>query len=60
MKNNTQAEVCDKQFTQEELQVEIWKDIEGYEGSYLVSSLGRVKSFMKYKDGRILKGAPDK
>ena len=38
-------------------ELEIWKEIEGYEGSYLVSSLGRVKSFMKYKDGRILKGA---
>lgn len=23
---------------------EIWKDIEGYEGSYQVSNLGRVKS----------------
>lgn len=44
------------EFTQEELEVEIWKEIEGYDGSYLVSSLGRVKSFMKYKDGRILKG----
>lgn len=25
---------------------EIWKDIEGYEGLYQVSNLGRVKSFM--------------
>ena len=41
-------------------ELEIWKEIEGYEGSYLVSSLGRVKSFKRYKDGRILKGSPDK
>ena len=26
---------------------EIWKDIEGYEGLYQVSSLGRVKSLSK-------------
>lgn len=42
---------------------EIWKDIEGYEGDYQVSNLGRVKSLPKkcwngkgywFKDGRIL------
>ena len=42
---------------------EIWKDIEGYEGDYQVSNLGRVKSLPKkcwngkgywVKDGRIL------
>lgn len=27
---------------------EIWKDIEGYEGLYQVSNLGRVKSFYKH------------
>lgn len=32
---------------------EIWKDIEGYEGVYQVSNLGRVKRF---ETGRILKG----
>lgn len=32
---------------------EIWKDIEGYEGLYQVSNLGRVKS--KLRKGRILK-----
>lgn len=26
---------------------ELWKDIEGYEGLYQISSLGRVKSFIK-------------
>jgi len=34
---------------------EIWKDIEGYEGSYQVSNLGRVKSLERivaFKDGR--------
>ena len=33
---------------------EIWKDIVGYEGSYQVSNLGRVKSF-KHKKEKILK-----
>ena len=42
---------------------EIWKDIEGYEGDYQVSNLGRVKSLPKkcwngkgywFRDGRIL------
>ena len=31
---------------------EIWKDVEGYEGSYQVSNMGRVKSFEKYKKGK--------
>jgi hypothetical protein len=25
---------------------EVWKDIEGYEGRYQVSNLGRIKSFL--------------
>ena len=33
---------------------EIWKDIEGYNGDYQVSNLGRVKSF-KYGKEKILK-----
>lgn len=35
---------------------EIWKDIEGYENIYQVSSFGRIKSLSRtivYKDGRI-------
>lgn len=28
---------------------EIWKDIKGYEGSYQVSNLGRIKSLKKQK-----------
>lgn len=41
---------------------EIWKDIEGYEGLYQVSNLGRVKSLSHYeysdrfKNGRFRKG----
>jgi hypothetical protein len=39
------------------LENEIWKDIEGYEGVYKVSNLGRVKSLMrvKYVREKILK-----
>ena len=34
---------------------EIWKQIEGYEGRYEISSLGRVKSFVVEKEiGRLL------
>lgn len=49
------------------MQEEIWKDIEGYEGLYQVSNLGRVKSLDRYmrnkygtytlKKGRILKNS---
>lgn len=35
---------------------EIWKDIEGYEGLYQVSNLGRVKSFYG-KNGKLIGGA---
>lgn len=34
---------------------EIWKDIEGFNGSYQISNLGRVKSFKKHYENRILK-----
>jgi len=34
---------------------EIWKEIEGYNGDYFISNLGRVKSFKRYKCGKILK-----
>jgi len=41
----------------EDLEGEIWKEIEGYGGDYFVSNLGRVKSFKKWNgtDIRILK-----
>lgn len=32
--------------------IEIWKDIEGYEGLYQVSHLGRVKSLERYRKGK--------
>lgn len=44
---------------------EIWKDIEGFEGLYQVSSFGRVKSFDsidkldRIRKGRVLKGIKD-
>ena len=31
--------------------IEIWKDIPGYEGSYQVSNLGRVKTLSYNKTG---------
>lgn len=34
---------------------EVWKDVEGYEGHYLVSNYGRIKSFYKNKNGRFIK-----
>lgn len=36
---------------------EVWRDVKGYEGLYMVSSYGRVKSLPKYniKDERIMK-----
>lgn len=33
---------------------EEWKDVVGYEGLYCISSEGRVKSFMKYPNGKIM------
>lgn len=35
--------------------LETWKDINGYVGLYKISANGQVKSFVKYKDGKILK-----
>jgi hypothetical protein len=35
---------------------EIWKNIDGYDGDYQVSNMGRVKSFKLDKGGRILEG----
>ena len=39
------------------MEKEIWKDIQGYEGKYQVSNLGRVKSLNYHRSGkeRILK-----
>jgi hypothetical protein len=33
---------------------EAWKDIPGFEGFYQISNFGRLKSFKKFKEGRIL------
>jgi hypothetical protein len=38
-----------------DLENEIWKDILDYKGDYQVSSVGRIKSFKRYKYGKILK-----
>lgn len=37
------------------MEKEIWKDIDGYNGVYKISNLGRVKSYNRYKDGIIMK-----
>ena len=37
-------------FTKEELKNEIWKDIKDFEGHYMVSNLGRIKSLKKGKE----------
>ena len=34
---------------------EYWRDIKGYDGLYQVSNYGRIKSFIRYNDGRIIK-----
>jgi len=38
---------------------EIWKEVEGYDGDYYVSNFSRVKSFKKWPDVRILKPSED-
>jgi hypothetical protein len=40
--------------------IEIWKDIKGYEGLYQISNLGNIKSFKRYKEGKLLKPKFDK
>jgi len=37
--------------------MEIWKDIEGYNGKYQISNYGNVRSFSKWKNGELLKPA---
>lgn len=50
-------------FTEEELKPEEWRDIKDYEGHYLVSDLGRVKTTKVYhpsRAGNILRVSPAK
>lgn len=35
--------------------MEVWKDIDGYNGKYQVSNLGNVRSFSRWKNGGLLK-----
>mgnify|MGYP006375919495 FL=1 len=56
--NKKEKEIC-------KMEMEIWKDIFGYEGYYQISSLGRVKSLIweknkKHKQPKILKNYIDK
>ena len=43
----------------QDLPNEIWKDVVGYEGLYMISNLGRIKSF-HHKRARILKPGQNK
>jgi hypothetical protein len=36
--------------------MEIWKDIDGYNGKYQISNKGEVRSFSRWKNGDLLKG----
>lgn len=36
------------------MSTEIWKDIEGYEGLYQVSNMGRIKSFAREEGGTLV------
>ena len=46
-------------YTDNELQQERWKDIDGYDGMYQVSDLGRVRS-KKYGRWKVIKQTKDK
>ena len=46
-------------FTETELSHEQWRDVEGYDGAYQVSDLGRVRSH-KSGEWRVLIGRKDK
>jgi len=39
---------------------ELWKNIEGYEGRYQVSTEGKIKSFARYKIGKLVYLKEDK
>lgn len=44
-----------QEFTKEELESEIWRDVDGFEGEYQVSNIGRVRSldrFAKHSIGK--------
>ena len=38
---------------------EVWKEVGGFDGDYEVSNYGRVKSFKRYKKGKILEPGKD-
>lgn len=40
--------------------IEIWKDIKGFENIYQISNYGRIKSYKKNKEGKILKNTNKK
>jgi len=44
-----------KDITTPQFEGEIWKDVPGFEGEYMASSYGRVKSFVQNSKGKILK-----
>ena len=40
--------------------IEIWKEINGFDGDYFVSNLGRIKSYKVSSNGKILKSNTNK
>lgn len=36
------------------MQIEVWKDVKGFKGVYQISNLGRLKSFKKDAEGKVL------
>lgn len=43
-------QMSSKDYSFEDIQGEIWKDVLGYEGNYMVSNFGRVKSYVQTYD----------
>ena len=48
------------EFTKEELATEEWRDVENYEGKYQISNLGRLRSFVRSIEPRVIAPHYDK
>lgn len=55
------SSICfNMEFTKEELVKEEWRDIDDYEGKYQISNLGRLRSFVRSTEPRIIAPHYDK